>query len=461
MNKSELARQLGKAFRLGYAFSRGQSYRKGIAEDEGKWITVHPNGKGMTKTGDKAKGQPVLIDGETGEVLGGMGGKFKGKHISAVPKRGKEEQAGAQAKIDRKKAIEKGWKPQEREQLQETTPKEPGKKRDKTFPENLTEEQQRAIYYWKQDAIPTLAYTLNENGALLNRFDYEFPDVELLKLREEYEARNLMKIEDGLRILRGDNEYLNNKLALFEKENGFSLENEPQILKIKEIMAKLKTELETRLNRIKRGTNLTDEQIAKLPSDVNPKTLSKVKRGSAMDSDVAIGEEYAPYTNPHFISKPSFRKNCQTCVVAMEARMRGYDVQAKAKGDVNRLLSYRTNLAWYDTKTGKHPEYIKIDKGVTPETYINSLLSITEDGGRYSIEWAWNERNAHIISMQRENGVLRLQDPQSGKKYSPESFLEYLQYHHARLETTKLIRLNDLAFNKELCDNILTKGRKK
>lgn len=113
MNKSELARQLGKAFRLGYAFSRGQSYRKGIAQDEAKWITVHPNGKGMTKTGDKAKGQPVLIDGETGEVLGGMGGKFTGKHISAVPDRGKKEQQGAQAKIERKKAIMGGWKPEQ------------------------------------------------------------------------------------------------------------------------------------------------------------------------------------------------------------------------------------------------------------------------------------------------------------------------------------------------------------
>jgi len=105
MNRTELAKRLGKAFRLGYAFSRGQSYRKGIAQDEAKWITVHPNGKGMTKTGDKAKGQPVLIDGETGEVLGGMGGKFTGKHISAVPDRGKKEQQGAQAKIERKKAI--------------------------------------------------------------------------------------------------------------------------------------------------------------------------------------------------------------------------------------------------------------------------------------------------------------------------------------------------------------------
>lgn len=40
------------------------------------WITVHPNGPGT-------KGQPVLLS-EGGEVLGGMGGKFNGMHISSA-----------------------------------------------------------------------------------------------------------------------------------------------------------------------------------------------------------------------------------------------------------------------------------------------------------------------------------------------------------------------------------------
>ena len=53
-----------------------------LASDAAKWITVHPNGKGMTNSGENAKGSPVLLDEETGEVLGGMGGKFTGMHIS-------------------------------------------------------------------------------------------------------------------------------------------------------------------------------------------------------------------------------------------------------------------------------------------------------------------------------------------------------------------------------------------
>ena len=64
--------------------------------DADKWITVHPNGRDKT-------GSPVLI-GEHGEVKAGMGGKFNGRHISAVPSRGAHEQAGAQMVVDRARA---------------------------------------------------------------------------------------------------------------------------------------------------------------------------------------------------------------------------------------------------------------------------------------------------------------------------------------------------------------------
>lgn len=50
-----------------------------IAKDD--WITVHPNGA-------EAKGQHVLL-GEGGTVMGGMGGKFNGKHISEAKSNGK------------------------------------------------------------------------------------------------------------------------------------------------------------------------------------------------------------------------------------------------------------------------------------------------------------------------------------------------------------------------------------
>ena len=54
--------------------------KEGYALDAKKgWITVHPNG-------DDKKGQHILIDPDTGIVLGGAGGKFNGMHISQMCK---------------------------------------------------------------------------------------------------------------------------------------------------------------------------------------------------------------------------------------------------------------------------------------------------------------------------------------------------------------------------------------
>lgn len=64
------------AFKLGVAYGMGRAYAKSqnMAQDADKWITVHPNGA-------EGKGRPVLIDEDTGEVKGGMGGKFNGQKI--------------------------------------------------------------------------------------------------------------------------------------------------------------------------------------------------------------------------------------------------------------------------------------------------------------------------------------------------------------------------------------------
>lgn len=79
------------AFMKGFLYALGRQKKK-LAQDDAKWITVHPNGQGH-------KGRPALIDTASGEVLGGIGGKFNGRHISAV-KRG-HEQAGAQMNVNR------------------------------------------------------------------------------------------------------------------------------------------------------------------------------------------------------------------------------------------------------------------------------------------------------------------------------------------------------------------------
>lgn len=74
-------------------------------KDGVKWITVKPNGP-------ENKGTPVKLDDRTGEVLAGMGGKFNGRHISAAPRGGRQEQLGAQAVIEWSKEPKAPQKPQ-------------------------------------------------------------------------------------------------------------------------------------------------------------------------------------------------------------------------------------------------------------------------------------------------------------------------------------------------------------
>ena len=67
---AERAKELGRVFALGYVYGHGVL----MAQDDAQWITVHPNGKGANANGDPIKGRPVLIDSDTGEILGGAGG---------------------------------------------------------------------------------------------------------------------------------------------------------------------------------------------------------------------------------------------------------------------------------------------------------------------------------------------------------------------------------------------------
>lgn len=83
----DYAAHLGAIAAQGY-HDAGEAFAGRIVFDEAKWITVHPNGKGYNDKGEKIKGTPILIDSESGAVLGGAGGKFTGKHISEMPKRG-------------------------------------------------------------------------------------------------------------------------------------------------------------------------------------------------------------------------------------------------------------------------------------------------------------------------------------------------------------------------------------
>ena len=124
-----------------------------------------------------------------------------------------------------------------------------------------------------------------------------------------------------------------------------------------------------------------------------------------------------------------YRVNCQTCVLAFEARTRGYNVEAKGNtkedGDMCRRLSVDTRRAYVDPNTGKMPKNLgKWEEINTDKRLIKFLDKTVKKGERYNLSVNWKYGSAHVISVIRdENDNLVLYDPQNDKKYSKETAL--------------------------------------
>ena len=172
--------------------------------------------------------------------------------------------------------------------------------------------------------------------------------------------------------------------------------------------------------------------------------------------------------NPNFKQGHGYQTNCQSCVVAYEARLRGYTVQAlpNVKGSAAEKLSVRTNRAWIDPATGKHPEYMYDDTATTAKKFLSFLENNIKSKQRYTLEFTWKGRHSsgHIVSLDRDtSGKLRIYDPQSGVTYTGGNVAKYLGqikytmtvHGHKMPARPKVLRVDDKLFNMDIVNEIL------
>lgn len=137
-------------------------------------------------------------------------------------------------------------------------------------------------------------------------------------------------------------------------------------------------------------------------------------------------------TNPEY--KPRSHKkyliNCQSCVVAHELRVRGFNVTAtgNTKGSINEELSHGCYKAW-KTKDGhvcdrSDATLIRSDVlygTLRSASYVKNLLEKVTDVGRYQLRWSWGESfKGHTIFFERTKTSWRAYDPQNGEEYTTE-----------------------------------------
>ena len=215
---------------------------------------------------------------------------------------------------------------------------------------------------------------------------------------------------------------------------------------------------------------------AKVRGEMFPKTLVKVPKGEAMTIEQARGNYMLngrvsqPSANHKYMNGTPWQINCQTSVVAHEARHRGYKVIAKGNtsGSKLQLLSRDTALAWVDPVTMAKPSYIKLADATTAKKTYKALNSTLVEGQRYTMEWAWKGgRSGHIVNVGKENGKVFLFDPQSGTLINEQAKLEaYFSRFRFKFKTydmtiptpPQLIRVDNKLFNMNMVEEILERG---
>lgn len=203
------------------------------------------------------------------------------------------------------------------------------------------------------------------------------------------------------------------------------------------------------------------------PDDpMRPKKLAGVEPGEPMDFDKADHGS----TNPNYSKGGGYYINCQTCVIANEARRRGYDVTARPKDTTQaNEIARDQRRAWIDPKTGKSPDYMAGCRDVgTPKQAKKYLEDNLKEGERYTLGHSWKGRGSsgHIITAFKDSDGIHLYDPQSGEKMSGlevNSYLNRIKYKTSVYGMKinlgfRILRVDDKQFNTDMVDKILVKG---
>ena len=192
---------------------------------------------------------------------------------------------------------------------------------------------------------------------------------------------------------------------------------------------------------------------------IKHKTIKELKKigNIAKGDEMTFEEADSGNVNPFIIlGGDGYRFNCQTCVAAFEARMRGFNVRAKAY-DKNSVFFKRLSnnpLRAFINSEGRHPKWTEEDPAKEIELFkswkdcLNFVKKNVKRGERYVMEFDW-ERNGrgHIVSVIRtKKGKLFFYDPQDGSIYDRDYYSSLLKkmVYKGKYDQPKILRVDDL-----------------
>lgn len=155
-----------------------------------------------------------------------------------------------------------------------------------------------------------------------------------------------------------------------------------------------------------------------------------------------------PNYNPEY---SEYSENCQRCVIAYEARRRGYDVVAHPtyQGDT---------MSMGDNYLSNFSGYKKENVGATTRSKVlsnvESKMAGYGDGARGIIEVQWSGASfGHVFNVEQKNGKTMFRDAQTGKFYQPKNV-----FQKVKPSSVRLTRVDNLDFTDVVAQSV-TKDR--
>lgn len=180
------------------------------------------------------------------------------------------------------------------------------------------------------------------------------------------------------------------------------------------------------------------------------KTLEEAlgAKGRPMSTDKAVLG-----ANPFHSLGREYQENCQRCVIATEARFRGYNVVALPTFDGDKMPfgdNYANNF--------KNAKVNNIGRTTANETknIIEKQMKEYGDGSRAIIAVQWKGRNAsgHVMNVVQRNGKTHVYDGQTGKQYKLSDVLNV-----SRTKNTQLVRVDNLEFSNQAREAVRRKNK--
>lgn len=156
--------------------------------------------------------------------------------------------------------------------------------------------------------------------------------------------------------------------------------------------------------------------------------------------------------NPYYSASYSeFSENCQRAVVAVESRMRGYNVVAQPtfKGDKLPQLVQAPNGdlngRWQGAFKGAKSVKVAGNSAESTAKNVNNLMKSYGNGARGVIAVQWKNGGGHVVNVVNKNGRIYYVDGQVNKRYSGKDL-----FSKTKLSYSTLVRTDNLDFSSRI-----------